>query len=78
MSTNGSTRQLARDAWVYALAKRRRQDGWTSTPRASTKPTAETTPQALLVLVSAALWILGPSAKSNLGPGSEVVGAYFA
>ena len=29
------------NAWVYALAKHRRQDGWTSTPRASRGATAK-------------------------------------
>ena len=28
------------NAWVYALAVHRRQDGWTSTPRASRRATA--------------------------------------
>ena len=40
LTTNGSTRQLALMSGVYALAEHRRQDGWTSTPRASRRATA--------------------------------------
>ena len=50
-AASGSLHGFAR---VFAFARHRCQDGWTSAPRASRGASAETTPQALRVLVLAA------------------------
>ena len=51
LPTSRSKRQLAWQCLgVRTLERQRRQDGWTSTPRASRGATAETTPKALLTM----------------------------